>query len=134
MMKHLFVAVFLLFAAGNLSAQGINFYKGTWSEALTEAKAKNKLIFVDAYASWCGPCKWMAKNVFTDAAVGEFYNKNFINLKIDMEKPENAEFAKKYPVQGYPTLYFINAQGKVVNKNLGGMEAADFINLGKKVI
>ncbi|MCC6410745.1 MAG: thioredoxin family protein [Saprospiraceae bacterium] len=135
MIKQLFfVFGFLFFAAGSISAQGVNFFKGTWSEALAKAKAENKIIFVDAYASWCGPCKYMTSNVFPDAKAGEFYNKNFINLKIDMEKPENREFAGKYPVQAYPTLMFIDKNGKVVHKNVGALQVNDLIEVGKKAI
>ena len=57
---------------------GIQFFTGTWDEALEKAKEENKLIFLDAYASWCGPCKRMSKSVFTDEKVGEFFNANFI--------------------------------------------------------
>ena len=46
------------------------------------------MIFLDAYASWCGPCKMLQKNVFTKKAVGDFYNSKFINVKMDMEKGE----------------------------------------------
>jgi uncharacterized protein YyaL (SSP411 family) len=59
-----------------------------------KAKKENKLIFVDAYASWCGPCKLMVKNIFPLKTVGDYYNSHFINAKIDMEKGEGIELAK----------------------------------------
>jgi thiol-disulfide isomerase/thioredoxin len=90
--------------SSSIFAQGIEFFHGSWPEALAKAKSEEKLIFVDAFASWCGPCKRMAKESFPDPKVGEVYNASFICLKIDMEKPENAEFAGKYPVNSYPTL------------------------------
>ncbi|MFM7401482.1 MAG: thioredoxin family protein, partial [Bacteroidota bacterium] len=102
--------------SSSVFAQGIEFFHGSWPEALTKAKSEEKLIFVDAFASWCGPCKRMAKESFPDPKVGELYNASFICLKIDMEKPENAEFAGKYPVSSYPTLFFIDADGKIVLK------------------
>ncbi|MCC6410744.1 MAG: thioredoxin family protein [Saprospiraceae bacterium] len=128
----LFVFGLLFFAAGNTNAQGIDFFHGTWPEALAKAKAENKIIFVDAYAAWCGPCKRMAAQVFPDPKVGDFFNQNFINLKIDMEKPENKEFAGKYPVRAYPTLMFIDAEGKIVLQNVGGMQIDGLIEFGKK--
>ena len=85
-MRFSIIVLFLFTSFFQLKAQGIEFFKGTWEEALAEASAKEKLIFVDAYAVWCGPCKRMAKNVFTQDKVGEFFNKNFVNMKIDMEK------------------------------------------------
>jgi len=113
-------------------SQGINFFHGTWSEAMAGAKAEQKLIFVDAYASWCGPCKRMAANVFPDPQVGDYFNANFINLKIDMEKPENSEFAGKYPVSAYPTLLILDAEGKIVHKHVGGLAADGLIAFGQK--
>ncbi len=135
MIKQLFsVVALLLFGASQTFAQGIDFFHGTWSEALAKAKAEEKIIFVDAYASWCGPCKRMAAQVFPDAKVGEYFNANFVNLKIDMEKPENAEFAGKYPVRAYPTLMFIDAEGKVILKNVGAAQVDGLIELGKKAL
>lgn len=127
-----FIFVFLAFA--NLSAQGIEFFHGTWSEALEKAQAEKKLIFVDCFASWCGPCKRMAKETFPDAEVGEYFNANFICLKIDMEKPENGEFASKYPVSSYPTLLFIDETGKIVLKEVGAKGVQDLITTGKKAL
>ena len=63
------------------TAAGISFIEGDWKKVLAKAKAEKKLIFVDAYATWCGPCKKLQKEVFPDAAVGSFFNKNFINAK-----------------------------------------------------
>ncbi len=118
----------------SLSAQGIEFFHGTWPEALEKAKSEEKLIFVDAFASWCGPCKRMSSQTFPDPQAGEFFNANFINLKIDMEKPENSEFAGKYPVNSYPTLMFIDATGKIVMKDVGAKNVDQLIETGKKAL
>ena len=110
----------LCFCAGiALQAQGIDFHHGTWAEALAKAKAEDKLIFVDGYAVWCGPCKALAKNVFPKAEVGEFFNANFVNVKMDMEKGEGLTFRKKYPVSAFPTLYFIAPNGGLVQSTKG---------------
>jgi len=132
-MKYLFI-ISVLFSTINLHAKGIEFFHGTWEEALEKAEAEEKIIFVDAYAEWCGPCKRMARNVFTDSEVGGFYNQNFINLKMDMEKPENATFRKGYPVAAFPTLYFIDFTGDVVHQVKGAQSVEQFIQLGKSVV
>lgn len=124
-------SLFLVFTS--LQAQGIEFFHGTWAEALEKAKSEQKLIFVDAYASWCGPCKRMASNVFPQEKVGEYFNANFVNLKIDMEKSENAEFAGKYPVSAYPTLMFIDSTGKLVQKSVGAKDADQLLEFAQKV-
>jgi len=115
------------------SGEGMEFFHGTWAEALAESKSTGKLIFVDAYTTWCGPCKWMARSVFPDSKVGTVFNNNFINYKFDMEKGEGPAFSKKYHVDAYPSLYFIDSKGKVVQKEVGAMDADDLSAVGKTV-
>ena len=115
----------------NLMAQGMDFTTDKWEDILAKAKAENKIVFVDAYATWCGPCKWMDANVFVDSEVGEFYNTNFINAKIDMEKGEGPDIAETYNVRAYPTFLFVNGDGELVHKGVGGREPDRFIALGE---
>ena len=100
-MKKYILLIFACIYAIHLSAQnaGINFLHGTtWTEAVAKAKAENKLIFIDFYTQWCGPCLNMAENIFTLGSVGNFYNDHFVCLKIDAETGEGVELAKKYEV------------------------------------
>ena len=126
----LLVSTFQLLA----TAQGIEFFKGTWAQALEKAKQENKPVFVDAYTVWCGPCKYMAANVFTVDSVGEYYNKNFINYKFDMEKGEGPDFASKYRVTAYPTLLYLTSDGKVLHRVMGAKQPEGFLNEGRKAI
>ncbi|MCJ7935147.1 MAG: thioredoxin domain-containing protein [Chryseobacterium sp.] len=112
-------------------AQGIKFEDGNFASILAKAKKENKLIFIDAYASWCGPCKLMAKNIFPLKTVGDYYNSHFINAKIDMEKGEGIELAKKYNVKAFPTYLFIDPNGETVHRTLGYVEENDFIQFAK---
>ena len=68
--------------------RSIVFREGNWEKILKQAKKEKKLIFVDCYTSWCGPCKMLAKNVFTQDKVADFYNTEFVCVKMDMEKGE----------------------------------------------
>jgi thioredoxin 1 len=115
------------------SDKGIVFTTGTWAQILKKAKAENKIIFFDAYTTWCGPCKLLQKNVFTRADVAEVFNKDFINVKFDMESGEGPMLAEKYPLQGYPTLLFIDPDGKVVKELLGYQTPEALIKTGKKI-
>lgn len=134
-MKHLLLFGLFTFLSINLmNAQGIEFFHGTWKEALAEAKEQEKVIFIDAFATWCGPCKRMARDVFPNEKVGSFYNRYFINLKLDMEKGDGLEFRKEYPVSAFPTLFFINGDGEVVQKVKGAKDVNGFLNLGQKVL
>ena len=114
--------------------QGIEFYKGDWKDALAEAEKSEKLVFVDAYAEWCGPCKRMAKTTFVDQKVGDFFNANFINLKIDMEKGHGLTFRQDYPVSAFPTLMFLNGKGEIVHKTTGAKDVAKIIEFAKKAM
>ncbi|MFT4973461.1 MAG: thiol:disulfide interchange protein, partial [Saprospiraceae bacterium] len=110
--------------------EGIKFSTKSWAEMLTEAKADNKLIFVDAYAKWCGPCKTMSKKVFPVKKVGDFFNAQFVNAKIDMEKGEGPKLAKQYHVRAYPTFLFVDGDGKVVHRSIGYHNPDQLLELG----
>ncbi len=121
--------MFALFVSTSI-AQGITFETTDFQSALTKAKAEDKLIFMDAYTTWCGPCKWMSKNVFTEANVGSYFNEKFVNVKIDMEKGEGMDLAKRYKVEAYPTLLFIDGNGELMHRSTGSRPAEDFLDLG----
>lgn len=125
-MKKTAILSFLFFAVIAFG-QGIKFEEGNFKSLLAKAKKENKLIFIDAYAVWCGPCKLMVKNIFPLKPVGDYYNTNFINAKIDMEKGEGIDLAKKYNVKAFPTYLFINGDGEEVHRTLGYVEEKDFI-------
>lgn len=118
-----------------LNAQGIRFVeKNSWKEVLALAKKQNKLIFLDAYATWCGPCQYMQEEVFTNSKVGAFFNSHFINVKMDMEKGEGPQLSEDLGVGAYPTFYFIDGEGKPVHKSVGALEEGKFIALGTEAL
>lgn len=133
-MKNLLTFAFLctIPLVSNAQNREIRFETSTFEEVKAKAKKEHKLIFVDAYTTWCGPCKWMAKSVFTNDTVADFFNSNFISTKIDMEKGEGIEFRKKYQVFCFPNLLFIDANGEVVHRRGGGMPPANFIAFAKE--
>ncbi len=99
----------------------------SFDEALTAAKQEKKLVFIDFYTTWCGPCKKMSTQVFPQKNVGDFMNAKFIPLKMDAEK-EGLELAKKYQVKAYPTYIILNAEGKEEARFSGSMEGDMFIS------
>ena len=129
-MKSIIVTTFTILICTQIFAGGIKFHKGDWASALEAAQAQDKLIFMDCYTTWCGPCKSMAKNVFTNEKVGQYFNKNFINVKMDMEKGEGRKLAQQYKVRAYPTLLFVDGSGKIVHQGKGAQPADRFISLG----
>jgi thiol-disulfide isomerase/thioredoxin len=95
------------------------------------AKNENKVIFLDAYTSWCGPCKWMAANMFTKDSIADFYNQKFICAHFDMEKGEGITLARTYQVKAYPTLLFINNSGEMVHVRVGApQKVSDYLEMG----
>jgi len=139
----LFLSPLFLFA----QEVGIHFEHNTdWQKVKEKAKAEDKFIFVDCYTTWCGPCIWMADNVFPQEEVGRFFNKNFVNLKIQMDvTPKDDEdvkawydmakqFTSEYQLRGFPTFLIFNADGELVHRVSGGLEADSFIEqVGKSL-
>ncbi|MBQ6794328.1 MAG: DUF255 domain-containing protein [Butyricimonas sp.] len=113
----LFLSVSLF--ALSLVAQ-TNFRDITYKEALAAAKAEKKLVFIDFYTSWCGPCKMMMKNIFPLKEVGNYLNSKFVCIKIDAEKGEGPELAKRYQVKAYPTFVAINPAEEILMTKVGG--------------
>lgn len=112
---------------------GIEFIND-WDLALELAKKEKKLIYLDAMASWCGPCKIMAKKTFKDPAVAEFFNENFINVKMDMEKNDaGSRLMKEFEIVAYPSSIFVDHKEKIVRKELGYLQADRFLQIGKEV-
>ena len=107
-MKHIYTLLLGLWAWSMTMAQeGVNFRDITFEEALKQAKSENKLVFMDCYTSWCGPCKNMADKVFPQKAAGDYFNPRFVCVKYDMEKGAGVELAKKFEVHAYPTFLMI---------------------------
>jgi len=126
-----FSIIFALFLTAafrpGFAQEGIKFESGSWKEVLEKAKNENKLVFVDVFTEWCGPCKLMVKDIFPRKSVGEFFNTNFISYKIDAEKGEGPAIAKKYGVKGFPTYLFVNGDGLLFYSSMGSMPEEKFL-------
>ena len=118
----------------NKTEGGIQFVEANWANAIAEAKKQKKMIFIDAYTSWCGPCRMLKQNTFTDKVAGDYFNKHFINIALDMEKGDGLAFAQKYQVAAYPTLFIMDAEEKSVTTSEGYINPAQLIEFGKYVI
>lgn len=115
------------FAKQVLEDYGIKFEKGSFNDALNLAKKENKLVFMDCYTYWCGPCRMMASSIFTRKDVGDFFNERFVSIKVDMEKGEGVELAKKYGVKAYPTMLILDTEGNIIYKIVGACDAKKLI-------
>ncbi|GHE23829.1 thioredoxin family protein [Sphingobacterium griseoflavum] len=139
-MKKLLFTLLIIPFLGFAQEKGIVFeHQTTWDKVKAKAKATDKYIFVDCFTTWCGPCKYMSSNVFPQEKVGDFFNANFVNLKLQMDQTkddsddvkswyqEADRFAKDYAVRAYPTFLIFNPEGELVHRIVGGGEADDFI-------
>lgn len=132
-MKKMALAMLMLFAvwSGSVNAQGIDFKHVSVDRALEIAKQEDKLVFIDFHTVWCAPCRGMEKNIFPNDKLGTYYNKTFINIELDAEK-EGKELAKKYGVNAYPSMVFVNGDGEMVYKRVGAKNVDQLIAMGKE--
>lgn len=118
-------------------SEGILFIENqakTYDEVLSLAQSEGKPVIVDFYTTWCAPCKWLEKDVFALKQVGDFYNQNFVNYKVNAEDFDGVELAQKFKVNGYPTIVFLNQAGQVINVQAGNTTASNFMNLGREAV
>ena len=110
-------------AAQTNTAEGSITWVYTLADGLTLAQAAKKPLMVDFFAQWCGWCKKLDKDVYTDPAVAEL-SKEFVCVKVDTDK--YGQDASKYGVQGLPTIVFLNPDGTVIDKIVGYNPAPEF--------
>lgn len=134
MKKFLLFASIVFCLSVTVAGQGIRFEKGSFEEVLAKAKKENKLVFVDAYAVWCGPCKWMAENVFKEKKVGEFFDQHLLAFKIDVERGEGPSLQSRYAIEGLPGYLFLDPEGNVVFRGSGSMPTQAFMDMVRQAL
>ena len=117
-----------------VESKPITFIENAFSTALKKAKAEHKYIFVDAYTTWCGPCRQLKNTTFKDSHTADFFNQSFVNLSVDMEKGKGQDLAAQWEVEAYPTLLILDSNGKVLLRSIGYLDAKQLIAFGKKAL
>ena len=132
--------VWTLGASAQSSSGGIEFFHGTWAEALAQAKEQGKPLFVDIWATWCGPCKRLAAEVFPQPEVGEFFNEHFICYKL-MTDPKDTdekklarELSDRYHVRSLPTLLWVDGDGSLLHFSTGYRPADELLAEGRQAL
>lgn len=118
----------------SLNGQGVDFFEGTYDEALAEAQKTGKNIFLDIYTQWCGPCKRLRNEVFSQPDIGKLMNAHFITLLVDAEEGKNSKIARKFNAFAYPTLVFLLPSGKTEVTFNGAPNKEGFIQLVEGVL
>jgi len=118
--KILICCLFSMFALPVLAQkEGLRFFKGNWEKAIAEAKKSNKLVFVNIYASWSESSQRMQEEIFPLKMVGDKYNAQFVNYRVDGDWREGEAFSARYGIDVYPTYLFINGDGIDVYRSSG---------------
>lgn len=129
-MKKTILLIALFFTVSSVFSQ-IDFKKGSVAEVLALGKAENKLVMVDVLTEWCKWCIELDNKVYAKPEIYEFANANMISYKIDAEKGEGVDFAKKYKIAGYPSILFLDGNGNEVDRIYGYVPAKDFLEMMK---
>jgi thioredoxin-related protein len=148
-MKRLIIAL-LLFVPIFLMAQnekGISFlYSTNWNQLVQKAKSEHKFIFVDAMATWCGPCKDMDRIVYADPMIGDFMQKKFLSVKLQFDRtPGDNQWVKDwynatlnmqktYRIDGFPTMLFFNPDGQLVYLEVGYKSKQKFMEIANMAL
>jgi thiol-disulfide isomerase/thioredoxin len=128
-MKYILSSLFIfgMLCQNAICQYSVQFQQASWEETKEKAQAENKLIFVDGFTTWCEPCKMMDIQVFNRSQVARFFNRNFINYKMDMEKGQGPILALNYEIREYPSFLFLTSDGTLVHKVNGYQHADEMI-------
>ncbi|PHR35220.1 MAG: hypothetical protein COA38_02705 [Fluviicola sp.] len=132
--KIIFAFALVVISIQTSFAEGINFQHLTLKEGLEKAKKENKKVFIDVYATWCGPCKYLTKNVFVDEGLGAFMNEHFVSLKLDGEKDDGLQLMNDFNLDSYPTMLFLNPDMDLLKKIVGAVGADEIELAGNEVV
>lgn len=136
-MKRAFYIICVVFAlaaaSGPVRAEGVEFRNGNFETMLSEASAADKLLFVELFATWCGPCRTMEKTLAQDR-VGEYVNQRFVSVRYDVDKAEGAMIARRFGVRSIPVCLILDADGNLVGKLVGAASPSDFITNMQRLV
>ncbi len=145
-MKHLLTIIGII-AVYTAQAQGIKFEENlSWDQIQAKAKAENKYILMDTYATWCGPCKQMSAETFPQKEAGDFINDKFISVKVQMDSTAaDNDYVKSwygtakilggfYQVRAYPTVLYFLPAGKMIHSTVGFQDVGRLISEAKTAL
>ena len=111
---------------------GVQFLDKPLGELLLQAKQENKLVFIDCYSTYCGPCKVMLRKEFPKKEMGDYLNADFVSAKMNLDLGEGPELSKKWDVHSFPTFLFLDSDGNILHRMVGYMPADEFIQKAKE--
>lgn len=119
----------------------INWY--SFTEGIAKAKKENKYVFIDFYTDWCGYCKKLDKETYSNEKVYKYMNDKFVPIKVNAESDEKvifdgkpitkAELARSFSVASYPSMFFMETEKKSIGQLPGFVSAKDFLTIASYV-
>ncbi len=134
-MKTIFTLLILSLIWG-CTQEPTSYFDNDYKSVFKNAKNENKMVFIDFYTNWCGPCKLFEKEIVTDSIFIDYISGNFLSTKINAEIEENKEIVKKYKITGYPTFIITDLNGDEIDRIVGlkANNSNEFIDAIKKII
>lgn len=130
-MRQLLVCATLFASAASASAEA-PFFDGTFDDACKTAREKGKVVMMDFYTTWCGPCKMLDRYTWPDQSVQNWMNERVVALKVDAEK--NRPLAARYQIRSFPTMVFIRPDGSELGRTIGFQQPQVFLNNAKRAV
>lgn len=127
-----FLCCVILLASASVASAEAPFYDGSFEDACKVAREKGKVLMVDFYTTWCGPCKLLDRHTWPDQAVKNWLSERTIPLKIDADK--NRPLAARYKIRSYPTMVFIRPDGSELGRTVGFQQPQTFLTNAAKAI
>lgn len=124
-LRHFLLYFFLVFKLNTSFA--IEFLDISLDNAVQQAKVERRHIFLYFTAQWCGPCKLMEKTVFNQDTVNQYFKEKYIALKIDGDSWKGEKLKNEFGVDGYPSFFLLDSNGKIVNSNIGALKVNEFL-------